>query len=40
MYEEAGLNAAHIATLARVTLKPATAEEIARGGARPGLHAS
>jgi 1-deoxy-D-xylulose-5-phosphate synthase len=40
MYEEAGLNAAQIATLARVTLKPAAAEEIAAERARAGIRAS
>jgi 1-deoxy-D-xylulose-5-phosphate synthase len=40
MYEEAGLNAAHIATLARVTLRPAAAEEIAAERARAGIRAS
>jgi 1-deoxy-D-xylulose-5-phosphate synthase len=40
MYEEAALNASHIATLARVTLKPAAAEEIAAERARAGLRAS
>jgi 1-deoxy-D-xylulose-5-phosphate synthase len=40
MYEEAGLNASHIATLARVTLRPAAAEEIAAERARAGIRAS
>jgi 1-deoxy-D-xylulose-5-phosphate synthase len=40
MYEEACLNASHIATLARVTLRPAAAEEIAAERARAGIRAS